>query len=370
MQASGSTFKTRAPRIAIIGAGIIGLSCAVEMAARGASVSIYDKGDPGRGASWAAAGMLAPAYEAVGGAGVHPRLFELCFQGAALWPDFVTRLERACGSELGYQPGPSLAVATTQAEMQRLQVIGARLTEHAVSHEYLSAQDARLAEPCLGADVRVALRLPSDGHVDNRRVVSGLLAACEISPRITMRSHTMVHAIADIAGDYDSVLCTAGWQSAALLEQAASVAPVGGQLLSVARLADAPRSTIRCGSLYIAPKADRVVIGATVEPGTVREAAQAETVASLKADAAVIVPALAEAPIVDSWAGVRPATPDHAPLLGQVADQPVFTATGHYRNGILLAPITAQIMAEMMLAGRVSDLAAAFSADRLIDVRA
>jgi len=202
MQVSGSTFKTHAPRIAIIGAGIIGLSCAVEMAERGASVSIYDKGDPGRGASWAAAGMLAPAYEAVGGGEVHPRLFELCFQGAALWPGFVARLEQTCGHELGYRPGPSLAVATTQAEMRRLQVVGQRLERHAVSHEYLSTQEARRAEPGLGAAVQMALRLPSDGHVDNRRVVSGLLAACEISPRITMRSHTMVRAVADIMGEY------------------------------------------------------------------------------------------------------------------------------------------------------------------------
>ena len=138
----------------------------------------------------------------------------------------------------------------------------------------------------------------------------------------------------------------------------------GGQMLSVAREPGLPSMTLRCGSIYIAPKPDRVIIGATMEPGVVTDHADADTIAQLRAEAARLCPAIAGATEVETWAGVRPGTLDHAPLLGSTRADGLYVASGHYRNGILLAPVTARIMADMMLDGTSGALASTFSPAR------
>jgi len=372
---SGSTHSIQS--IAVIGAGIIGLSCAIELADRGLQVTLYDKSWPPRGASWAAAGMLAPAFEAASTPGVHPKLFELCDQSAQIWPVWADALEARTGLSAGYRAGPSLAVAIDPQQESALAAI-----EHAMRGHPRAPQpcalDAEGLDPALGKSVKAALLLPSDGQADNRRTLAALIACVEAHPYITIQpGEASLRASGrqiDHAG-HDATLVCAGWSTAqtkaAEKDQSISLAtldPVldeiksyGGQMLSVAPIEGAPEMTIRCGDLYIVPKDDRIVIGATTEPGRVLQAAEAEIIAGLKACAAEICPVLADASVIESWAGVRPGTDDHAPILGETRVPDLFVASGHYRNGILLAPITAQIMADLIVSGKSTDLARAFS---------
>ncbi|KCZ87617.1 glycine oxidase ThiO [Hyphomonas johnsonii] len=369
------------PHIAIIGAGIIGLSCAWELAKRGAQVTIYDKNEPGRGASWAAAGMLAPAYEAAAEEGAHPRLFDLCMESAALWPGFADAIGRASGRNLGFSAGPSLALAFDASEAAGLQNLRDALERHNVESDMLGADAIRQIEPAVSPDVEAALNLPTDGQIDNRAIVTALIAA--LSDHASVRFVVGQAPLEDRGGrlhlpGHDIILAAAGWSTASIkVEQNGQLYSLvnwdtaldeidcyGGQMLSVARGPGLPSMTVRCGGIYIAPKPDRIIIGATMEQGVATDHADADTIAGLRADAARLCPAIAGATQLETWAGVRPGTADHAPLIGRTQAKDLFVASGHYRNGILLAPVTAQIMADMVLEGKTSALAAAFSPAR------
>lgn len=363
--------------IAIIGAGIIGLSCAVELAERGLRVSLYDKSWPPRGASWAAAGMLAPAFEAAPTPGTHSQLFELCDQSARLWPAWAAALEARTGFSAGYHPGPSLAVATSAEQAQKFAAVQRALDGVANAPEDCS-DHYRDLEPSVARNMRAALLLPSDGQADNRKTMSALIKCVEAHPNIQIRAQEApleyVDGVLNHAG-HDATLICAGWGTAMVeaIEHGkrfrlrdsearlADIESVGGQMLSVMPIAGAPKMTVRSGHLYIVPKADRIIIGATTEPGRVTETTDDEIIATLKQKAALICPVLADAPIIESWAGIRPGTKDHAPILGQTRLPSVFVASGHYRNGILLAPITARIMTDLIVDGRMSPLAARFA---------
>ena len=363
--------------IVVIGAGIVGLSCAIELADRDLRVSLFDKTWPPRGASWAAAGMLAPAFEAASTPGTHPKLFALCDQSAQVWPVWSAALEDRTGLSSGYRPGPSLAVAIDSVQANDLAAIERAMRGHRQAPDRCVVNSNSI-DPAISGAVKTALLLPSDGQVDNRRTLAALVACAETHPNITIhRGEAPLHARGrqiDHAG-HDATLVCAGWRTAKVQAEEgdpsftlASLDPVlddirsyGGQMLSVAPIEGAPKMTIRCGALYIVPKQDRIVIGATTEPGRVLQETDAEVIADLKARAAEICPVLADAEILESWAGVRPGTKDHAPILGETQVPKLFVASGHYRNGILLAPITAQIMADLIVDGKMTDLAQTFS---------
>lgn len=369
------------PRIALIGAGIIGLSCAWELSRRGARVSVYEMNWPPRGASWAAAGMLAPAYEAAAEAGAHPRLFDLCMESAALWPDFAADLGAASGTNIGYARDPSMALARDEKDDARLETLACAIEARGVSCERLAPDAARRIEPALSQDIWAGLLMPTDGQVDNRSVMNALAETVERSPLIDI--HVSAPPLFVRNGRltieaHDVILASAGWRTGrieveteggrALLaewdEALGAVTAFGGQMLSVACGPETPKTTLRKGPVYIAPKSDRVVIGATVEPGVVIRTTDPAAIKALKAEAAGLAPSLAEAQVLETWAGVRPGAPDHAPLLGRTAAPGLYVAAGHYRNGILLAPITAKLMADMILEERVPPLAAAFAPSR------
>ena len=147
------------------------------------------------------------------------------------------------------------------------------------------------------------------------------------------------------------------------------IEPIAGQMLSVAPIEKGPKMTIRAGHIYIVPKTDRIVIGATSEPGRVLETPEADQIAALRAKAIEICPVLAEAPVLESWAGIRPGLVSHAPLIGETAMPGVHVAAGHYRNGILLAPITAQIISDLIQTGETNALAAKFAPGTLAHER-
>ncbi|MEL7110495.1 MAG: FAD-dependent oxidoreductase [Pseudomonadota bacterium] len=363
--------------IAVIGAGIIGLSCALELADRGVRVSLYDKTWPPRGASWAAAGMLAPTFEAAPSAGTHPNLFDLCDQSAQMWPLWSMALELRTGCAAGYVPGPSLAIACDSAQAETLAQVAASLAEHGSAPQDCSAEVHTL-EPGVCSDVMAAYLLPSDGQADSRQTLAALVAAVEAHEAITLYTEEAplksTGSGLDHAG-HDATLVCAGWGTAivkaeengerlSLLNWETLLDEIdcyGGQMLAVEPVEGAPQMIVRCGHLYIVPKSDRIIIGATTEPGRVLEAADPDVIARLKAEAATLCPALAIAPVIESWAGVRPGTADDAPILGETRTPGLFVASGHFRNGILLAPITAQIMADLIVTGKTSALAESFS---------
>jgi len=371
------------PKVAILGAGIIGLAVAFELAIkRGVPVTIYDPAPMGRGASWAAAGMLAPAFEAAAEEGVHPHLFDLCMEGAELWPDFSIDLAHAADAESGYSGRPSLALAFDMAETAAMHKLARALDARGIAHEELPPGTAHLLEPSLAPDLVAALQMPTDGQVDNRAVVRALIMALQRSPLATLRSEAA--PLRSVGGrltleGHDLILAAAGWSTAAIkVEENGELFSLvnwdpaldeidcyGGQMLSVAHGYGSPETTLRCGTIYIAPKADRVIIGATVEPGVATEAPEPAAISALLARAARLCPVLADLPIIETWAGIRPGTRDRAPLIGETAVPGLYVASGHFRNGILLAPITARIIADMMLGKPMSELHQSFSPSRI-----
>lgn len=364
---SPSTTSTRS--VAVLGAGIIGLCCAWHLADFGAKVTIFDPRVPGQGASWAAAGMLAPAFEVGYQDGVHPQLAELCLASAGLWQRFAVRLEETASQSIGYASGPSLAVAKSQADARRLDQLTEELARLDIPFEDLGLDRGLAYEPALAADLKRVVRLPTDGHVDNRRVIKALLSICQQHPQISTHFRCPPQAPDSLLKQFDQVLVTAGWESNALLDVEVPLAPVSGQLLSLATERGMPTRTIRAGSLYIAPKTDRIVIGATIEPDIVRTASDEQTLQALHEQASELCPSLRSGPVLETWFGVRPGLPDHAPIIGRTDNPYVFIATGHHRNGILLAPITAQLIGDLMLRDLNPDLAEPFRPDRFADSR-
>ena len=346
MEHSHSKVSGSDPLISIKGAGIIGLSIALALAKRGGRVAIHDIDKAGRGASWAAAGMLAPAFEASGEADAHPRLFDLCLLSSELWQDWSAELEAASGLPVGYSNSGAMAVAVSEDGAQHLDELSVSLAERGLSFERLSPDRARQIEPSLSEKLIYALKLPSDRQVDNRRVVAALVK--RITDMGLFVDEPPVHA--------DITINAQGWQTA-------GVQPVGGQMFSLQAQAGHPAHVIRAGSTYIVPKSDRTIIGATVEAGRVVRQACDGKLDELASQAAMICPALATGERLESWAGTRPATADKAPIIGWTSPGQ-YVASGHFRNGILLAPLTAEIVAGHILEGTRSTLAAAFDPSR------
>lgn len=375
-------FFSSCPRIAVIGAGIIGLSAAYDLAVRrGARVTVFDVRPPGRGASWAAAGMLAPAFEAAAEPGVHPQLFELCLASAALWPEFAGELAARSGVDVGLDRTPSLAAALDGGEAERLSRIAAVLSASGVAHTALAAADILRLEPAINPLVLGGLELPSDFRVHNRQTVTALLAALRATSKVTFVAGAAPLKSAggklSLEG-HDAVLVAAGWETAVIKveERGALFSLVnwetalgdidchGGQILSVAAGGSAPMRVVRAGPVYLVPRGGQVVIGATVEPDRAIDAPEAEVIEALRLEGVRLCPGLEDAPVAESWAGVRPGTPDQAPFIGETVTPGLFVAAGHYRNGILLAPVTARLLADLILDGKRGGLIEAFAPRR------
>ncbi|MFN3609441.1 MAG: FAD-dependent oxidoreductase [Hyphomonas sp.] len=370
------------PRVAILGAGIIGLSLAFELAVRrGIHVTVFDTGPGGRGASWAAAGMIAPAFEAAAQAGVHPRLFDLCLESAQLWPAFAEDIERYSGQFAGFEQAPALAVALDAAEAAHLAAISRVLSARGVAHRPLTAGDLAQMEPALSPYVLSGLELETDTRVDNRRTVSALMAALAASPRTAFvrgpAPLTSRGARVHLEG-HDVIVAAAGWETPVIkVEERGQLYSLvnwetalddidchGGQMLSVAAGPGAPQRVVRAGHVYLVPRGGQVVIGATMEPHRVIAAPEADVIEALRLEGVALCPGLATAPVTESWAGVRPGTPDHAPFIGETVTPGLYVAAGHYRNGILLAPVTARIIADQILGQEAGALAATFTPRR------
>jgi glycine oxidase len=365
--------------VAIIGAGVSGLGIAWRLAAAGCAVTVFERGEAGRGASWAAAGMLAAGLEAEPG---EERLLALNLEGQRLWPAFREELEAVSGVGVGYREEGTLAVALTRDDVERLRFAFEFQRAGGIQLEWLSGGEARRLEPHLRPGVAAAVLSPNDHQVDSRRLVLALKQAF-LAAGGALHEHAEVHALdieagrarGVVVGDKrcaaDVVVLAGGAWSAGLEGLPAAVRPpvrpVKGQMLALRMDPEKPllRHVLWAPKGYLAPKADsRLIVGGTVEERGFDPDLTAGGVLALLEAAWRALPAIEELPIDELWTGFRPTSRDDAPILGPTSVDGLFVATGHHRNGILLTPLTALTVSEAILSGRMPDLIREFTIDR------
>jgi glycine oxidase len=331
--------------VAVIGGGVIGLSVAWRARARGLSVVVLDRGELGGGTTRVAAGMLAPASEADA---QERSLLALGLESARIWGAFADELRDVSGVDVGLRTQGTLAVARDgdeKAALERELGLRERLGLRA---QRLLPSAARALEPALAPSIRLAVEFPDDHSVDPRALAVALAAACDRAG-VVLRPGTEVTRLSDV--DAAQVVLAAGPWSAGLARL--PIRPVKGQTIRL-RGAALMERTLRFEGGYLVPRADgRIVLGATEEERGFDTTMTALAVHDLLRDAAELVPGILECEIEELVAGLRPGTPDNAPLIGRL-DERVVVATGHHRNGVLLAPVTARIVAAE-LAGEASE---------------
>lgn len=370
--------RVSGPRIAIVGGGVIGLSAALRLRQRGAEVAVYDRGrEVGGGSTMRAAGMLGAAYETAE-AGHDPAMFALARRSAAGWPEFAADVERLGGGPVELSERGTIALGMTAEEADRLEDLAAACQARDVPVRRLSAADLKTAEPAVTGKVKLALELPGDRQVDAPLLLQRLAAALTRSG-VALKLGRPVETIQADRGfllpdgeRFDRVVLATGAGpaqvrvidrfGAALNPGLGRVVPVKGQILALAPIAGGPRHVIRLGhGLYIAPKSRWTLVGATSEWDRSDTEVDRGMLAALRARAEAAVGAIGRAEEVAVWAGVRPASTDGLPMIGPTAVDGLFAALGHYRNGILLAPGAADLIADMVIDGKVSALAEPFS---------
>ncbi len=327
--------------ICVVGGGLIGLSVAWRAAQRGATVTLLEAGTLGAGASHVAAGMLAPVAELeVGEAG--RRLLELSLASLERWPAFADELREASGIDVGLRRSGTLVVARDDDEAEALERELAFRRERGLEVERLRPSEARRRESALAPTVRLALDVPGDASVDPRRVLDALAAACR-AEGVELREGARVDELP--AGRV--VLAAGAWSGQ--LMPGVPVRPVKGQLL---RLRD-PRGpgllerVLRFEGGYLVPRGDGAyVLGATMEERGFDTTVTAGGLYELLRDAHELVPGISELVVEEALAGLRPGTPDNLPIVEE--RDGVVVATGHGRNGVLLAPLTAELAVDAL----------------------
>ena len=374
---------TAASDVAVIGAGVIGLTIAWRAAQRGLSVCVLERGELGAGASRVAAGMLAPVTEADAG---EIALLQLGLRSARAWPAFARELEQAAGSDPGLRRSGALVVARDRDEAEALERELALRIELGLDVERLLPSAARRLEPALAPTVRLALDVPGDHCADPRAVVLALAQAAR-QAGVTLRTGSAVKRVEHADGRVTGVGLAGGEvvRAAAVVAAAGAwcgaieglpriaLRPVKGQIL---RLRDPAgpgllQRIVRFEGGYLVPRGDgRYVLGATMEERGFDTTVTAGGIYALLRDAGELVPGVQELVIEEMSAGLRPATPDNAPLLGPSPElDGLHWATGHHRNGILLAPVSADIVVDGLV-GSGAGVAPAFAAARFSGVHA
>jgi len=371
--------STETPTALIIGAGVIGLGIGWRLAQRGAAVTLFDRAAAGSGASHAAAGMLAACAEAEPG---EEKLIALGRRSQALWPDFAAELEKLTGQLVDLRREGTLVVALTADDQARIQHHLEFQHSLELPVEWISAREARRHEPHL-ASIAGAVWSPEDGQVDNRKLVAALKLACA-SAGVDIQEHRPVRRIlltdgcavgVELADGTehrgDTVVLAAGAWSRGIegLPSALRppVRPVKGQMIALQMDPAAPLVThvVWGPKVYMTPRLDgRLILGATVEEKGFDATITAGAVLALLEAAWRVFPAIEELPVAEMWAGHRPGSRDDAPILGYGPVGGLVYATGHHRNGILLAPITADAIARLVLDGTMDPVIAPFGLDR------
>ena len=364
--------------VIIAGGGIIGASIAFDLAQHGLSVILLDRQEPGLEASWAAAGMLSLAPDAPDAAPLVP----FAKESHKLYPQFVSALENALGESIEFHQCGALEVYFgTRCEVERDARI-AELRSLGITAEPKSVSEANRAEPLLNAAAQDAVWIPDEAYVDPRALTQATLRAAKKSGaeiragsevisifiehnrcegvmaadsnvmnagRIEMRAGEKIYSkrIIVAAGSFTGNI---GW-----MESYAPTHPVRGQMVAMKCTASALRCILRSENGYVVPRKDgRIVAGSTLENAGFEKRVTPGGIGKILRAAIELVPALENAAITETWSGLRPGTPDHLPIIGPTDIEGLFIATGHYRNGILLAPATARCISEWVREGKSS----------------
>ena len=375
MPSPASPTKPAPLRIAVIGAGIIGLATALELRARGAEVVVYDGGvDLGAGATIRSAGMLGAAFEWALEEDQRA-LAVLARHAGMLWPDLAARVERLAGGGVEFSREGALVVARNAGEIEWIESLAAACQARGLPVQRLTGAELRRIEPALAEGFPGGLLLPEDRQLDASLALQRLGAALSrqgVGLRLGRKVDRVIGGASFQMPDGDRfarvVLATGagalpefvGPRGAPLQHGLPATTPVKGQMLALAPGSGAPRHVIHARDVYIAPKARWTLVGATSERGRQDIEVDRKAIEDLRRRGASLAPALAHAAELTAWAGIRPGSPDDAPLIGQTAIPGVFAALGHFRNGVLFAPATAELIAEQAIDGKVSPLAAAF----------
>jgi glycine oxidase len=349
---------------AIAGGGVIGGAIALELSRAGMRVGVFDRQQPGQEASWASAGILSPAPESPGMIALVP----LGKRSLSLYPEFVAQVEEISGQSTGFRPEgtvEALFSADTKAELSTIIALHHGL---GLKAEPLRGEDARELEPALSEDVEAAVLRPEECSIDNRALTNAVLEAAR-------RSGAEVFSDASVRGIWREgnrcaglilanekveakwTIVAAGCFSAAIEGMAAyaPVRPAKGQMVALRADEVKMRRVLWSEHIYLVPRNDgRILAGATVEYVGFDRRATAGGVEKILSAAIELAPGLANARIEETWAGLRPDTPDHLPILGPTDLDGLLMATGHFRSGILLTPITARLMREWITEQRVS----------------
>jgi glycine oxidase len=376
--------------VAIIGAGVVGLGIAWRLAARGVKVCVFDRGAAGQGATHAAAGMLAACAEAEPG---EEALVALGRDSQARWPAFAAELEQACGIDVELRREGTLVIALTADDQARLFHHLEFQKKLELPLEWISAAETRRREPHLAGKLAGAVFSPEDHQVDNRKLALALAAAARAAGT-SIHEHTPVAAISSqgrrvdgvVLADgrkhtADAVVLAAGAWSRGIAASIADLAPqslppvrpIKGQMLALRMDPAAPliNHVIWGPGIYLVPRRDgRLIVGATVEEKGFDATLTAGGLLTLLEAAWRAVPAIEELPIDEMWVGHRPGSRDDAPILGPGPLDGLIYATGHHRNGILLAPVTADAIARLVLDGTLDPAIRPFGIERFTPAKA
>jgi glycine oxidase len=336
--------------VIVIGGGVIGLSIARELAPR-KSVRLLDRGPTGNGTSWAAAGMLSPLSEANGDG----PFFRLCSRSFSLYEEFVRGLTDETGIDCGYSDNEGvLTLATTAEAVSTLERRAEWQRKAGFEVELISGDDVRNLEPLVTAPVKKALFTPRERSVAPRRLVNALRESC-LNRGVDIETGVNVESIAEF--NARNIIIASGVWSRQLkgVDPVIPVEPRKGQILSVATPSRPFRRIIRWQHTYFVPRgSSEMIVGATEENVGFDRSNTPAGISQLLNEAQQISSHVGAYPILEMWSGLRPATPDQLPIIGPSSIPGVLYATGHYRNGVLLAPITASIIAELVEKGTTS----------------
>lgn len=370
-------FSTRS-EVLIIGGGVIGLSIARELHLRGIrQITVLEKGVCGEESSWAAGGMLGPQAEA-DGAGT---FYDLCSGSRDLYPAFADALLAETGIDIELDRSGTLYAAFTDEDEQHLNSRFEWQKRAGLVVERLTGEETRRAEPFISPDVRMSLLFPNDWQVENRKLLSALRYYAE-NNGIEIGENTQVESLTIendcVTGAETSngtftagktVLATGAWTSLIKLGDVAmpfAVTPVRGQIICMRTAMRVFERVVYSRRGYIVPRADgRVLAGSTTEYTGFTKGVTDRAAADLRNMAFEIAPSMDRLPVIDSWSGLRPMAADGLPVLGEIEGlDSLFVATGHYRNGILLAPLSARLAANALIDGKTDGRLADFGPNR------
>ncbi|MEU6282628.1 glycine oxidase ThiO [Streptomyces sp. NPDC047028] len=375
--------SSRTSDVLVIGGGIIGLVTAWRAAQRGLTTAVVDP-EPGGGAARVAAGMLAAVTELHYG---EETLLALNLESARRYPGFAAELTELTGHDLGHRRCGTLAVALDADDRAHLRELHALQQRSGLDSVWLSGRECRRLEPMLAPGVRGGLRVDGDHQVDPRRLAEALVAACE---KAGVVFHRVWAERLDLAGGRavgvttadgtalraGQVVLAAGSLSGRLPgvpdDVLPPVRPVKGQVLRLTVpprfapfLSRTVRAVVRGSHVYLVPRENgELVVGATSEELGWDTTVTAGGVYELLRDAHELVPGITELPLTETRAGLRPASPDNAPLLGPCGLDGLLLATGHYRNGVLLTPVTGDVLAHALVTGELPEEARPFTPRR------